>query len=304
MGMDASDRRHTPLEGIVGRALEADRAGLGHAIGDRHLAHVHLAVDALHHLDRAGRAGHDAGAQRFQVEARKFGMIELGDEHGRHAVDRGAFLLLDGCQRRQRIKAFPGIDHGRTERDGGQVAHHHAEAMIERHRDADAVLLGEPHGAADEIAVVEDVVMGQRHALRRARGAAGELDIDGVVELQDLAEGCDLLAMPRAADASDFVERNRAGAKRPADLNHRAQLREFRRAQLARLRARQLRQQRVQHFHVVGGLERGRGHDRRAADLGKREFELAQAVGRIDGDQDQPRFGGGELGERPFRPVQ
>ena len=114
MRMDAPDGGHPPLQRIVGGALETDRAGFGHAVGDGDLAHVHLLVDALHHLDRAGRAGHDAGAQRRQIEFRKLGMIEFGDEHGRHAVQRRAFFLLDGLQRRQRIKAFAGIDHGRA----------------------------------------------------------------------------------------------------------------------------------------------------------------------------------------------
>ncbi len=76
------------------------------------------------------------------------------------------------------------------------------------------------------------------------------------------------------------------------------------RLQFARLRGRQLRQQRVQHLHVVGGLERGGGDDRRAADLCQREFEFAQAIGGIDGDEDESRLGGGELRQRPFRPVQ
>ena len=48
--------------------LEADRRGLGHAVGDGHLRHVHLVDHLLHHLDGAGRAGHDPGAQRRQVE--------------------------------------------------------------------------------------------------------------------------------------------------------------------------------------------------------------------------------------------
>ena len=67
---------------------------------------------------------------------------------------------------------------------------------------------------------------------------------------------------------------------------------------------RKLGQQRVQHLHVVGGLERGGGDDRGAADLGEREFEFAQAIGRIDGDENEPGLGGGELRQRPFRPVQ
>ncbi len=162
-------------------------------------------------------------------------MVELGDEHGRHAVERGALLLLDGLQRGQGIEALSGIDHGCAEGDGGEIAHHHAEAVIQRHRDADAVAFGQPHRAADEIAVVEDVVVGQRHALGRARGAAGELDVDGIVELQRLAECGELFAVPGAAHAGDVLECQRAGAERPADLDHRAQVRQPGGAQLAGL---------------------------------------------------------------------
>ena len=95
MRLDAPDRRDAPLDRIVAGALEADRARLGHAVGDRHLAHVHLVDHLPHHLDRAGRAGHDAGPQRGEIEAVEFRMLEHGDEHGRHAVERGAALGLD-----------------------------------------------------------------------------------------------------------------------------------------------------------------------------------------------------------------
>ena len=44
--------------------------------------------------------------------------------------------------------------------------------------------LGELHRAGDEEAVVQDVVVGQRRALREAGRAAGELDVDRLVELQ------------------------------------------------------------------------------------------------------------------------
>src|SRR5262249_36918853 len=67
MRLDAPDRRDPALDRVVDRALEADRAGLRHAIGDGDLAHMHLLGAALHHLDRAGAAGHDPGAQAGQV---------------------------------------------------------------------------------------------------------------------------------------------------------------------------------------------------------------------------------------------
>ena len=235
----------------------------------------------------------------------KFGMVEFGDEHGRHAVERRAFFLRDGLQRRQRIETFAGIDHRRARGDGGEIAHHHAEAVIERNRNADAVLLGQPHRAADEIAVVEDVVMRQRDALGRSGGAAGELDVDGIVELQASSQASASASrwrsppMPRTS--SNAIVPGEAGPPTWITLRS-CGSRAARR--LPGLRGRKLGQQRVQHLHVVGGLERGRRDDRGAADLGEREFEFAQAVGGIDGDENQPGLGGGELRQRPFRPVQ
>ena len=166
------------------RGLEADRARFGHAVGDGDLAHVHLGDAALHHLDGARRARHDAGPERGQVEAREVRMVQFGDEHGGDAVERGAALGRHRLERGERLEAFRWEHHRRAVGDASEVPQHHAEAMIERHRNADAVALGEAHRLADEIAVIEDVVVGQRRALGGARRAAGELDIDGVVELE------------------------------------------------------------------------------------------------------------------------
>ena len=99
-------------------------------------------------------------------------------------------------------------------------------------------------------------------------------------------------------------EGNGARKSRPADLDHSAQLRQPRGVQLARLRARQLGQQRVQNLHVVRSLERGRRDDRGAADFCQGEFEFAEAIGGIDGDENEPGLGGGKLRQRPFGPVQ
>src|SRR5690348_8808382 len=45
--------------------------------------------------------------------------------------------------------------------DALPISEDHAEAVVERHRDADPVGLGVPAALADEQAVVEDVVVGQ-----------------------------------------------------------------------------------------------------------------------------------------------
>ena len=104
------DGRHPPVQRVVGAGLGGHRRGLGHAVADRHLGHAHPVDDLLHHLDRARRAGHDPGAQRRQVVGVEVGRVQLGDEHRRHPVERGAALLGDGAQRRRRVeRRAPGM---------------------------------------------------------------------------------------------------------------------------------------------------------------------------------------------------
>src|SRR6185312_6003283 len=76
MRLDAANGRDALFERIVTVALERYRAGFGHAVGDGHLRHMHQRYDLLHHLDRTGRTGHDAGAQAGEVEGRKIRMVE------------------------------------------------------------------------------------------------------------------------------------------------------------------------------------------------------------------------------------
>ena len=89
----------------------------------------------------------------------EIGMVEFGDEHGGHAVERGAFLVLHRLQHRQRLEAFRRIDHRGAMRQAAEIAHHHAEAMIERHGNAEAVVRRQADLLADEEAVVQDVAM-------------------------------------------------------------------------------------------------------------------------------------------------
>ena len=143
--MDAADGRDPPLERVVGARLERDRARFRHAVADGDLAHMHALRYLAHRLDRARRARHDAGAERGQVVAREIRMLELGDEHRRHAVERRAAVARDGGQRRLGVEAFAGKHHGGADGCTAQHAEHHAEAVVERHRNAKPVLGGERH---------------------------------------------------------------------------------------------------------------------------------------------------------------
>src|ERR1700722_1436383 len=58
-----------------------------------------------------------------------------------------------------------------------------------------------------------------------------------------------------------------------------------------------------QHAYIIRRLETLGEDERLAADLVERVFELGNAVGRVDVDEDEPGFGCGELGEHPLAVV-
>ena len=107
------------------------------------------------------------------------------------------------------------------------------------------------------------------------------------------------LAIRVAAVMGDLLEREGAGIV-AADLDHRPQRRQPCGVQFARMGRRQFGRQRVDHADIVAGLEARRGDQRLAADLVQRVFDLGQAVGGVDVDQDQPGLGGGVLGDDPL----
>ena len=69
------------------------------------------------------------------------GVLQFCDEHGRHAVERGAPFGRHRLQYRMGVEALGWQDHGRAVRDAAKRPEHHAEAMVHRHRDAQPVLL-------------------------------------------------------------------------------------------------------------------------------------------------------------------
>ena len=264
---------------------------------------VHLLHHALHHLGGAGRSGHDAGAQGAQVELGKTRVVQLGNEHGGHAVQAGAALVLHRLQHGERVKPVVGVHDGGTVRKAGQVAQHHAKAVVQRHGDAQAVFGRELHALANEEAVVQDVAVRERGALGEARGAAGELDVDGVGGLQ---RGCNL----RQARVGCVAACQQVGKAHQArfvgalprliDPHHGVQVGQLHGAQLARLLVVPLGRQLAQHAQVVAGLEARHGHQQLAAHLVERVFHLGRAVGRVDVDQHQAHLRGGQLHQHPF----
>ena len=181
---DFADRADSQFQGVVHFGHVANWRSLGHAAGDGDFTTMHFRHHAFHQFGRARRAGHDARAQGRQIKLAELRMVQLGDEHRGHPVQCRAALFRHTLQSVHRTEMRRGQHHCRAVRHAGKVAQHHAEAVIERHGDAESVEVTEPHALADPEAVVEDVVVREHRALGKASGAGGVLDVDNVIEIE------------------------------------------------------------------------------------------------------------------------
>ena len=109
------------------------------------------------------------------------GVVELGDEHRRHAVNRGATLFVHCLQRRQRIELRRRQNQRGAVNDRLQRAHDAAEAVIKRNRQAELVGVGPLQSAAHQVGVIDQVVVGEQNPFRLARRSRRVLDIHHVV---------------------------------------------------------------------------------------------------------------------------
>ena len=281
--MGAPDRADPLVERIVHRGLGGHRRGLGHAVTDGHLGHVHH-VDALaHHLDRARRTGHDPGAQGRQVVVGEVGQGQLGDEHGRDAVQRRAAFLLDRAQGRARVEDRGRDDDRRTVRGAGQIAQHHPEAVVERHGDADPIGFGVAATLTDEVAVVEDVVVRERRALGEAGRAGRVLDVDRVIETQ-----------ARVACGQVVLVAGGLGQQGRPVVG--TQIHDA-------FQVRGLGPHRIHHVPVARTAVLGHGDQQPAAGLPQRVLQFVRAVRRVEVHQDHAGPRSGVLQHHPFGPV-
>ena len=300
MREDPPDRGDLFFHWIIGFTERDHRAGFGHAVADNHLRAIHVGDDLFHHLDRAGRAGHDSGAQRGKVELIEARMRQLGDEHGRHAVQRGTAFLVDRLQNRKWIKRLLRIDQRGAMGENRDVGEHHAKAMIQRYRHTEPVLRREFHPKPGEVAIVENIKMGQRRALGEPCGATGELDVDRVIELERARQTLDALVVTTIGEVGNIGEVEKPGRGLVADLNGAQQVWQPRAFQGTRSAAIDLRRKLSQHCHIVAGFETARQDQCFGANLVQRIFELRDPIGGINVHKDQPGLGGGILRDHPF----
>jgi hypothetical protein len=166
--------------------------------------------------------------------------------------------------------------------EGAEVAHDHAEAVVEGHGQARHVALGDVDELGDEEAVVEDVVVRERRALGEAGRPARVLDVDRVVEGQLGHPRGDRVAVGLAG--AELVPLGTVDEDRPLERLHPA-------ADL------------VDHGGVVAGLERTGAEQQPHARLAQRVLELVRAIGGVDVDEDRADLGRRVLDDDPLRAV-
>ena len=177
-------------------------------------------------------------------------MFEHADEHGGDTVDGGAFLGRQRLQGRVRVESLRREHHGRARGRATQRTHDHAETVIKRHGDAQPVAFGKALGANHEAAVVDDIGVRQGRAFRRAGGARGKLDVDGVVGIEGGGNGVEVdVRLPAAGD--NLIEAEHARYRVAAHLDDRLEVRQLRGGQRAGRAIHQLRRQRLQHADIV-----------------------------------------------------
>ena len=230
-------------------------------------------------------------------------MVQLGDEHGGHAVERGRPLRLGRLEDGGRIEALARVDHGGPVAHAAEIAHDHAEAVIERHGDEEPVAVREAEQLRREVAVVQNIVMAEGGALRVAGGAARVLDIDRVVELLLALAPRQVLGADRRRLRQELGPGEHAGRARLAEPDHAAQIGQCLGLELARAARAELRRQLVNHAGIVGGLELRRDHEPRAAGLAERVLHLVQPIARVDIDEDRADLARGELRDGPLGAV-
>ena len=132
--------------------------------------HIHLFFHLLHQFHRAKGARHDACAQAGHVKEVEHGVVQLGNEHRRHAVECRTAFLVYRSKNHQRVETFH-HDLCTAMSEAVHRGKHHAEAVEQGHAAAQFVVSGEFHVLTGEKSVVGDVVVGEHYTFRETGGA-------------------------------------------------------------------------------------------------------------------------------------
>ena len=162
-------------------------------------------------------------------------MFQLGDEHGRHAVDRRAALGLDGPERRLGVETLVRKDHRRAADRGAHRAQHAAKTMVERHGNADAVVGREPLTFGGVKGIQQQVAVAEQRPFGKAGRTGRVLQVDRIARLAGgrsaSSSRCASIASPAA---SSSCQASIPGCSAAADADDPLQLRKLGAAEVRR----------------------------------------------------------------------
>ena len=182
----------------------------------------------------------------------------------------------------------------------GGHGQHHAEAVEHGHLDHHAVGGGQVHAVADHLAVVDDVVVGQHHALGEAGGAGGVLHVAHVVDIHGGGHAADLLH-GRAGRVLQGLLPGHGAGHAEAHGNHVSQERQALAVQrLTGLVAGQLRAQLAHDLLIVGIAVALDHHQGVGVGLAQQVLGLVDLVGGVHRHEHRADLRGGPEGEEPL----
>ena len=150
-----------------------------------------------------------------------------------------------------------GRHHDRRAVDGAdQRPQHAAEAMIERHRHADAVVGRVAQPLAGVIGVHQHVAVREHRPLGQAGRSRGELDVVDVRRARRPAIGLRARGRDDSSPASRSDQVDQPGPGRPSERDQPPEPREPRRRPVRERRRGHLGAERLDHLHEVRPLER------------------------------------------------
>ena len=298
-----ADGRNPLLQGIIGGGHGDAGRGLRLAVGDHHLSHIHEGAHLLHELNGAGRSSHDSRSQAGEIVFGKIGVLKLRDEHGGHSVHSSAALLLDGRHDQDGIEVLGRQHHCRPVRHAGQIGEHHAKAMVKGNRYAKPVGVRKLHAFADEVAVVQDVMVRENHALRETGCARGILNVNGIVKVKALFPLLQNLIGHLFSHLHHIIPGPHARLLLAPDHDCRAEEWQLLGVNLARLSRPGLGTDLVEHLHVVRAFKVVHEQQGLCLRLTQSILQFVRPVGGVDVHHDDARFCRGELGDDPFRQV-
>ena len=299
LGEGTAHRSDTDLERIRRAAHCAARGSLGLAVDNDDLRHVHFFDHIPHDRDGAGASRHDPGAHKAEICLLKIRMLEHGDEHGGDPVESRHMFVVDAGQRGFGRKIGDG-QNGPAVGHGGRHCQHHTEAVEHRHLDHEPVRRGQIHAVPDTLAVVDNIVMREHHALGKSGRAGRILHVGDIVDIHRRRHAPHFLDGCAGRVLEGFLPGDGTGHPK-AHRDHIAKERQAPRVQsLAGLLFGQFRTQLLHDLLIIGIPVAVDHHQCMGVGLPQQIFRLMDLVGGIHRHQHRADLGRRPEGQKPL----